>query len=252
MTVFDYLVNIREKKGGGFFLLLDPERGAVSRLINLAENAGQCEVDAILVGNSFTLRTDFHQVTREIKAHSSCPVILFPAVHSQISPYVDAVLYTSLISGRNPDYLIEEQVRGAPMIKEYGLEPIPTGYMLIESDNKTSVQYISRTMPIPAEKADIVSAHALAAQYLGMKLIYMEAGSGAVSSVPERLIQWVAEYVDLPLIVGGGIRTAEAVERKIRAGASFVVVGQQFEYENSLEKLKEFAMAAHPREQVKA
>ncbi|PKK82275.1 MAG: geranylgeranylglyceryl/heptaprenylglyceryl phosphate synthase [candidate division Zixibacteria bacterium HGW-Zixibacteria-1] len=250
MTVYDHLIQTKDKKGGAFLLLLDPDRIAVNQLCMIAERAAECDVDAIMVGTSYVIRADFHETVRQIKRQSSVPLILFPGSHSQISPDVDAILFTSLISGRNPQYLIEEQVRGAPLIREYNLETIPTGYMLIDAGNYTSVQYVSGTFPIPSDKPEIACAHALAAQYMGMRLIYMEAGSGAANSVPESMIQQVSEYVDLPIMVGGGIVNPEQVERKIRSGASFVVVGNHFEINENLNSLREFAQAAHPFHQV--
>ena len=250
MTIFESLIECKTKKGGGFFLLLDPDRASANSILKLAEAAGECDVDALLVGSSFTLQSNFHRTVKEIKRRSEVPVIIFPGAHSQISPDADAILFTSLISGRNPQYLIDEQFRGAPIVKEFGIEPIATGYILIESGGRTSVEYISNTRPIPSDKSDIVCAHALAAQYMGMKLIFLEAGSGAQNSVPESLIRSLADYIDLPILVGGGIKDPQEVERKISAGASFVVVGNHFELDNNIDRLKEFTSAAHPNVQV--
>ena len=201
MNVFESLKGVKEKKGGAFLVLIDPDRTTRDKMLALAEAAGDCEVDALLVGSSFMLHANFHGIVKDIKAVSSVPVIIFPGAHSQISPDADAILFTSLISGRNSQYLIDEQVRGAPIIKEYGLEVIPTGYMLIESGGYTSVQYISNSLPIPADKHDVACAHALAAQYLGMKAVFMEAGSGAKVSVSEAMIEAVSRYIDLPIFV---------------------------------------------------
>jgi putative glycerol-1-phosphate prenyltransferase len=250
MAVFDSLMEVRNKKGGAFFLLLDPDRTPENRMLSFAEAAEENEVDALLVGSSMMLRSNFHEAVKGIKKSSALPVIIFPGSHSQISPDADAILFMSLISGRNPDYLITEQVRGAPLVREYGLETIATGYMLIESGGYSSIQYISNTMPIPSQKYDIACAHALAAEYMGMKTVFMEAGSGARQSVPEEMIRAVSEYVKLPIIVGGGIREPGEVESKIRAGASFAVVGNQFERDLNIESLREFAAAAHPLSQV--
>lgn len=251
MTVFDHLILTKEKKGGAFLLLLDPDRTSAERLCLVAERAADCDVDAIMVGTSHSIRADFHEKVRRIKRCSSVPLILFPGAHSQISPDVDAVLFMSLISGRNPQYLIEEQVHGAPLIKEYDIETISTGYMLIDPGNYTSVQYVSGTLPIPSDKPEIACAHALAAKYMGMRLIYMEAGSGAANPVPDTMIQQVAEYAELPVMVGGGITSPETVEQKIHAGASFIVVGNHFETSENPEELREFSQAAHPYNQVR-
>ncbi len=250
MSVFDILMKARKTKGGGFLLLLDPDRSSPERILHLAERAGDCEVDAVLVGSSIMLANNFHRMVEKIKQVSTVPVVIFPGAHSQISPHADAILFSTLISGRNPQYLIDEQAKGAPLVKAFGIEPISTGYMLIESGRVTSVQYISGTLPIPSNKPDIACAHALAAQYMGMKLIFMEAGSGAANSVPEEMIEEVSNYINLPIMIGGGVRRPEEVRNKIEAGASFVVVGNHFESEDDIEYLREFTAAAHPQIQV--
>jgi len=205
MQVFDRLLTAKKERGGGFFLLLDPDRGTEKDILGLAEAAEDCGVDSILIGTSFMLNTNFHNIVKAIKEQTNLPVVIFPGGHGQISPYADAILFTSLISGRNPNYLIEEQVKGAPLIKRFGIEPISTGYMLIESGRTTSVLFISNTQPIPRDKSDIAAAHALTAQYFGMKMVYMEAGSGADGSVPDEMIEVVSEYIDIPVCTGGGI-----------------------------------------------
>jgi len=245
MTVFDRLLKTKADKGGGFFLLLDPDRASDKDILRLAEAAEESGVDCILIGTSFMLNTNFHQTVKEVKDHTGLPVVIFPGSFAQISPYADAILFTSLISGRNPQYLIEEQVKGAPLIKRYGIEPISTGYMLIESGRYTSVHYISNTRPIPRDKSDIAAAHALAAQYYGMKMVFMEAGSGADGSVPTEMIETVSNFAEIPICVGGGINEPIEVERKILSGASFVVVGNRLEECSSIELMREFAEAAH-------
>jgi len=248
--VYNRLLKTRKQRGGGLLLLIDPDRTTESEYISLAEAAMECGVDAILVGSSFMLNTNFTSAVRQIKAVTSLPVIIFPGSFAQVTPDADAILFTSLISGRNPNYLIDEQVRGAPLVKKYGLETIPTGYMLIESKTQTSVQYISGTQPIPRTKHDIACAHALAAQYLGMKLVYLEAGSGAEQPVPEGMIHAVASYVDIPILVGGGLTTPEECAFKIGAGASFVVAGNALENDPGLSRLTEMAIATHTMESV--
>jgi heptaprenylglyceryl phosphate synthase len=153
--VFNSLLDARAVRGGGFLLLIDPDRSHKDDYLALAEAASECRVDAILVGTSFMMAGHFPTAVREIKARANLPVIIFPGSFTQITSDADAILYTSLISGRNPQYLIDEQVKGAPFIKAAGLEAIPTGYMLIESGPLTSVQFISGTLPIPRSKPDI-------------------------------------------------------------------------------------------------
>lgn len=245
MPLFEDLIKVRDEKGAGFLLLLDPDKVDRKRLITSAQSAQVCGVDAILAGSSLITHNDFDSGIADIKKVTKLPVILFPGSSGQVSKHADGILYISLISGRNPTYLIEEQVKGAPLIKTYGLEPIPTGYMLIESGGITSVQYVSGTIPIPRNKNDIAMAHALAAQYLGMKMVYLEAGSGAQQPVPEEMVTAVSEYCDLPVIVGGGIKSPEQASAMIEAGASFIVIGTRLEFEDDFGFMTEMADAIH-------
>lgn len=248
--LYERLCDRRDRRGGCFFLLLDPDRVPEERYLSLAEAAEECGVDALLVGTSFSLESQFTRAVGQIRLKTTLPLILFPGSFAQITPHADAILFTSLLSGRNPTYLIDEQMRGAPLVKQSGLEPIPTGYLLIESGSLTSVQYISGSLPIPREKHDIACAHALAAQYMGMKLVYLEAGSGANGAVPDEMVAAVSAYVSIPVMVGGGIRTPEACADKIESGASFVVVGTRFEHERGFSLLREMAAATHPLETI--
>jgi len=245
MGVFQRLTEELNKKRGLFFLLLDPDRKPVAELAKQAEVAQKAGADAVLVGSSMLVNSQFDEAVTAIKQRISIPLVLFPGNSNQIAPKADAVLFLSLLSGRNPDFLIGEQVKGAPLVKKYGLEPIPTGYLLIESGKTTSVEYVSDTRPIPRDKPDIACSHALAAEYFGMKLVYLEAGSGSATSVPDELISAVASYITLPLIAGGGIRTPEEAARKVRVGAKIVVAGNQFEKGNPGRLLTEFASACH-------
>ena len=162
-----------------------------------------------------------------------------------VSSSADALLFLSLISGRNPNLLIGEQVKAAPAIKKAGIEVIPTGYMLIESGVLTSVSFVSNTLPIPRNKPDIACAHALAGQYLGLKLIYLEAGSGAEKPVPPVMVKAVSQYIDMPVIVGGGIKDPEYARTLADSGASFVVIGNALEDTPGL--VEEFAAAVHKK-----
>ena len=248
--VFETLLQARDDRGGGFLLLIDPDRSRNTDYLKLAEMASDCGVDALLVGTSFMMAGNFAAEVEEIKRISSLPVIIFPGSYTQITSHADAILYTSLISGRNPQYLIDEQVKGAPFIKAAGLESIPTGYMLIESGPLTSVQFISGTLPIPRSKPDIACAHALAAQYLGMKLVYLEAGSGASQAVPTEMVQAVASVLDIPILVGGGLRSPEDCADQIEAGADIIVMGTKLESDPDMGFLRELTAASHPRETI--
>jgi len=248
--IFLHLQAVKDEKGGVFFLLIDPDRTPEKKYLTLTEAAGQCGVDAILVGSSFMLASGFSLAVSLIKESTSLPVIIFPGSFTQVVPGADAILFTSLISGRNPNYLIEEQVRGAPLVKQFGLEVIPAGYMLIDSGMATSVQYISNTQPIPRDKYEIAGAHALAAQYLGMKMVYLEAGSGAKLPVPEPMVRSIASYADIPLIVGGGLTRPEQCSSMIKAGASFVVIGSVIENDPRFTLLSELTEATHPKKVI--
>jgi len=245
--IYNHLLSVSKDKGGGFLILIDPDKSTPANYLQACRYADECGVDAILVGSSFTINSGFGEAVRSIKHASSLPVIIFPGSFAQITPDADAILFSSLISGRNPAFLIDEQVRGAPIVKRYGLETIPTGYMLIESGPLTSVQYVSGSMPIPRHKSDIACAHALAAQYLGMKLVYLEAGSGACQTVPTEMIREVSSYIDIPVVVGGGLTTPEDCAAKIEAGAKFVVIGNHLEDAGDRGLLSELADAVHSK-----
>lgn len=245
MNVYTRLTEKLKTQKGLFFVLLDPDRQSPDDLAASALLAQEAGADALLAGSSLLVTAQFNGALRDLKTQVKIPVILFPANAYQVCPHADAILFLSLLSGRNPQYLIGEQVNGAPLVKAFGLEPIPTGYLLIESGKPTSVAYMSGTQPIPADKPDIAKAHALAAEYFGMKFVYLEAGSGAVSAVPDALIRAVRDYVSVPLIVGGGIRSPEVARQKVVAGASAVVVGHALEQRTAPKILREFADAIH-------
>ncbi|MFQ5677135.1 MAG: geranylgeranylglyceryl/heptaprenylglyceryl phosphate synthase [bacterium] len=245
MTTFKKILQIREAKGAGYFVLIDPDRWQHDDLVKLAVQASENGADAILVGGSLLLSASFDELIKEIKQEIAVPLIIFPGSPTQVSRYADAVFFLSLISGRNPTYLIGEQVRAAPAIKALGIEPISVGYMLIESGSMTSAEFMSNTRPIPREKPDIAKATALAAEFMGMRLVYLEAGSGAQKSVPNELIAGVKKYVSIPIIVGGGIRTPEEARAKVEAGAAFVVTGNVLEKHGNNGLIKEFAEAVH-------
>ncbi len=249
-TVYQRLLEARNRRGGGFLLLIDPDRTPQTDYLYLAEAAAESGVDAVLVGTSFLMAGHFSSAVRAIKGVTNVPVIIFPGSFTQITDQADAILYTSLISGRNPQYLIEEQVKGAPFIKLAGLEAIPTGYMLVESGPLTSVQFISGSLPMPRSKPDIACAHALAAQYLGMKLAYLEAGSGAQEAVPVEMVEAVTATVDIPVLVGGGLHRPEDCARRVAAGASFIVMGTRLEKDRRLSYLRELTAASHPGEPI--
>ncbi len=243
-SVIKYLHEIIEKHKAGYLVLIDPDVCEIEKCAKLACEIERSGADAILLGGSL-LTKDLQPIAIDLKASTSLPIILFPGDSMHLTPHADAVLYMSLISGRNPNYLIGEQVKAAPLIQQYNLEPIPTGYMLIEGGNRTTVEFMSGTVPIPRNKPDIAGTHALAAQYLGMKMVYLEAGSGAELPVPDDMISKVNSQIEIPLIVGGGIRSPEIAAQKVNAGADFIVTGNVLEENCSYELMKQFADAVH-------
>ncbi len=225
--------------------LLDPDDFSPEEGANVAREAESAGANAILVGGSLMHSDHLDTFVKALKEASALPVILFPGDASQITGSADGILFHSLISGRNPDFLIGEQVKGAPHIKRHNIEPIPTAYMLIESGTVTSVEFMSNTRPIPRDKPGIAALHGLAAQYMGQKLIYLEAGSGAKYSVPEKIIGAVKSQVEIPVIAGGGIRDAKTAGMKLKAGADIIVTGNLLTAEDGLSKMKEIAEVIH-------
>ncbi|MBR8534824.1 geranylgeranylglyceryl/heptaprenylglyceryl phosphate synthase [Carboxylicivirga sediminis] len=213
--------------------LIDPDKFSFDKMAELNEVLTSSKPDLLLVGGSL-ISNDTSRFVRELKKHVSQPMVLYPGSSIQLCREVDAVLFLSLISGRNPEFLISHHVAAAPHIKANDIEAIPTGYMLIDGDSNTSVQYISQTLPIPSEKLDIAVATALAGQYLGMKMIYMDAGSGALQPISQAMIRAVQAAVDVPLMIGGGIRSVDDLLRAYEAGADLVVVGNVLEQDLSL------------------
>jgi phosphoglycerol geranylgeranyltransferase len=251
MRVYQYLLDTIQQKGACFLLLIDPDKQPPEDAQDVAQKAVLAGADALLVGGSFLYTGHFHQTLEAVKASVQCPVILFPGISgptAQISPSADAILLLSLVSGRNAQYLIGEHVRSALWIDRCGLETIPTAYMLIESGRMTSAEFLSGAKPIPRDKGEIAMIHALAAQQLGMKLVYLEAGSGAQNPVPDAMIAMVRGRVSIPIIVGGGIRDPETAHRKVEAGAQMVVIGTAIEQQPDQSLLRGFAEAIHWRQ----
>lgn len=211
-------------------MLIDPDsyeqEADLVKLCKLAEQAG---ANLILIGGSLITNGFFDRCVQLVKQSCSLPIILFPGNIMQVNAHADAILFLSLISGRNPDLLIGKHVLAAPQIKASGIEVIPTGYMLIDGGRITSVSYMSNTTPLPADKPAIAATTAMAGQMLGLKCIYMDAGSGAMQAIPTAIIQAVKAQTDIPVFVGGGIRTAQQVTDACQAGADIIVIGNAFE-----------------------
>jgi putative glycerol-1-phosphate prenyltransferase len=246
MTAFEKLLKVKSEKGAGYFVLLDPDKSHADNLPQIVQDALDAQVDAFLIGGSLLMTPDFDNYVKTIKQYTKdCPVIIFPGGVNQLSAHADALLYLSLISGRNPHHIIGTQVMAAPIIHKLKIEPISTAYLLVESGKATTAEFMSGTTPLPRHKIDIAVAHALAAAYLGFKMIYLEGGSGAEHSVPDEMIAAIASVVDVPLIVGGGIRTPKEAAKKVAAGASFIVTGNVLENNDDTQIIKDFASAIH-------
>ncbi len=238
--------NILERKQQGqksFAVLVDPDKAEPAALDRLLQLAVAARVDYFLVGGSLVISNRLDEVIQQIKASCTIPVLLFPGSPSQVSRYADALLYLSLISGRNPELLIGQHVISAPFVRQSGLEIISTGYMVVDGGAPTTVSYISNATPLPADKHEIAMCTAMAGEMLGMKLIYMDAGSGARRPITESMIQSVARQIQVPLIVGGGITDPEKAYRNCRAGADVIVIGNAIEKDAGL--IKEMAAAIH-------
>ncbi len=211
-----------------FALLIDPDKHTSKSLLDICKNANDTGVDLIFVGGSL-LNNNIDSSIEFIKSHTKIPILLFPGNLLQISDKADGILLLSLISGRNPDLLIGNHVLASSHIKRSNLEVLPTGYILIEGGKTTSVEYMSNTQPIPAGKTDIAVATAIAGEMLGLKYIYLEAGSGANNSVNLEMIENVKKNINIPLIVGGGFRTEDDIKKAAIAGADVIVVGTVLE-----------------------
>lgn len=210
-------------------ILLDPDKIELENLDHLLLKINQSPATHIFVGGSIVETTILEELMTTLKQKTKLPVVIFPGDPSQISSQADAILFLSLLSGRNPDYLIEYQVQAAPILKKTNLEVISTGYILIESGNETAVARVSKTKPLNRENFDLVLATAQAGEMLGNKLIYLEAGSGAKNAVPLKMIQLIAQNIEIPIIVGGGIVDLHGIQNAYNAGADLVVIGTAFE-----------------------
>jgi phosphoglycerol geranylgeranyltransferase len=239
--ILNEIIKAKSENRRAHWVLLDPDDFTIDNAISVARNSQQSGVSVLLVGGSLLQTNNIDTFVKSLREAVSIPVILFPGDATQLSRHASALLYLSLISGRNPVNLIGEHVKAAPVIRQYGLEAISTGYMLVESGAVTSVEFMSGTRPLPRSKPNIAAAHALAAQYLGMDMIYLEAGSGATLTVPPEMIKTVRACVDIPIIVGGGIRDKETAREKLEAGADIIVTGNLLQKENGLERMKEIA-----------
>ena len=212
-----------------FAVLLDPDKLDSETLSDRIASLNSAEVDFIFVGGSLISTENMDMVLGELREKTSVPKIIFPGNGLHINDKADGILLLSLISGRNPEFLIGQHVISAPMLKRSGLEKIPTGYILVDGGKPTTVSYISNTFPIPNNKPDVAAATAMAGEMLGLKVIYLDAGSGAQNPVNESIISAVKKHVDVPVIVGGGLNTIAKASNALAAGADMIVVGNAIE-----------------------
>jgi putative glycerol-1-phosphate prenyltransferase len=240
------LNSLTEAKAAGqkkFVVLIDPDKVRLGNMDQVLDLAVEVGVDYFFIGGSLIVNNALDQCLLAIKERCHIPMILFPGSSLQLSWKADAMLFLSLISGRNADLLIGNHVIAAPYLKLSPLEIMPTGYMLMDGGSPTSVLYMSNTRPIPTHKDDIAVCTAMAGEMLGLRLMFMDAGSGAQVPVPEHVIESVSGALSIPLIVGGGIRTPELVAANVKAGADVIVVGNAIEKDPGL--VREMAAAAH-------
>lgn len=241
--IYESLENKKKQGKKSFAVLIDPDKANAADLDILIELSLSAKVDYLLVGGSLVISNRLDEVVQHIKGSCSVPVILFPGSPNQVSKFADALLYLSLISGRNAELLIGQHVVSAPFVKQSGLEIMPTGYIVVDGGAPTTVSYISNAAPVPADKNEIAMCTAMAGEMLGMKLIYMDAGSGAKKPITESMIESVAKSIEVPLIIGGGIIEPEKAYHNCKAGADLIVVGNAIEKDSSL--IKEMAAAIH-------
>jgi phosphoglycerol geranylgeranyltransferase len=245
MNIYNQLLEVIKVKGAAYLVLLDPDNLPEDKVSRFAKHCEKSEADGFLVGGSLLINDNLESFLVKLKKVTSMPAIIFPGDVNQISSKADAILFLSVVSGRNPEHLIGKHVLAAPIIRKCGIEPISTGYLLIESGRTTTAQYMSGSLPIPRNKPGIAAATALAAEYLGMKLIYLEAGSGADNSIPNEMVKAVSSLCSVPVVVGGGIKTPATAKEMVENGAKIIVTGNFFEDEANWNRIKDFADAVH-------
>jgi phosphoglycerol geranylgeranyltransferase len=242
-SIYHSLVQKKAKGEKSFAVLIDPDKVNAQLISELTALCVDARVDYLFVGGSLVISNQLDQVLQQIRQNCDIPTILFPGSPGQVSRFADALLYLSLISGRNPELLIGQHVISAPFVKQSGLEIMSTGYMVIDGGAPTTVSYISNATPIPADKNEIAMCTAMAGEMLGMKLIYMDAGSGARRPISESMIEKVAAVIEVPLVIGGGIADPEKAYLNCKAGADVIVIGNAIEKDASL--IREMSEAIH-------
>lgn len=240
--VLTQLQALKAQNKSGFAVLADPDKIAPADMQHLARLCNDAEVNFLFMGGSLLMAHQMELCIQRFKAESNIPIVLFPGSPAQVTPYADALLYLSLISGRNPELLIGQHVASAPQVKAAGLEVISTGYIIVDGGVPTTVSYMSNTTPVPADKPEIALCTAWAGELQGKHVIYLDAGSGARRPITAEMIQKVSSNIAIPLIVGGGISDAEKVYAACAAGATLTVVGNAIEKDPFL--IRDMAQAA--------
>jgi len=233
MSLLNQIEAMRRDGKKGFAMLIDPDKLDVEDLPALLEKVAGAAITCFLVGGSLLVNGNFRRVIPELKRLSNLPVYLFPGNAMQVVEGADGILFLSLISGRNPEMLIGNHVISAPLIRALDMEAIPTGYMLVDTGSRTSVHYMSNTHPIPYDKEDIAACTAMAGEMLGLRLMYLDGGSGAPRTISPEMVRAVRKAVDVPIMVGGGIRSMDAAAALFAAGADMIVVGNALEKSDS-------------------
>lgn len=243
MSIYQHITSSKKNNSKLFAILIDPDKQDNNQLTEIIKKANDAKVDLFFVGGSLLIDDRLDQCIKTIKENSKIPLLLFPGNAMQVSNKADGILFLSLISGRNPHMLIGQQVISAPILKKTALEIISTGYMLVDSGEATAVSYMSNTTPIPHSKDNIAAATAIAGEMLGLKILFLDGGSGAKKAISTKMIKAVSNQINIPLITGGGITTATKAIENCEAGADIIVVGNAIEKENEL--ISQIAEAIH-------
>ncbi|MDC0249489.1 geranylgeranylglyceryl/heptaprenylglyceryl phosphate synthase [Flavobacteriales bacterium] len=243
MNIYNHIIESKKSGKKLFALLIDPDKQDANTLISTIEKATAANTDYFFVGGSLLTHDSLDSCLATLKKNSDIPVVLFPGNAMQVNDKADGILFLSLISGRNAEMLIGKQVITAPILKQSSLEILPTGYMLIDSGKPTTVSYMSNTTPIPADKNSVAACTAMAGEMLGLRLIFMDGGSGAKKPISETMIATVRKSVNCPIIIGGGISSGKKAIANCKSGADIIVVGDAIEKDKHL--IAEIANAIH-------
>lgn len=233
MNIYQNILSAKKESKKLVVVLIDPEKMDLKNISRFLKKVHNSIATHIFVGGSTDINNETENLVLAVKKETNLPIVLFPGDVSQITNKADGILFLSLLSGRNPKYLIDQQIEAAPILKKTSLEIIPTGYILIDGKKETATQKVSNTKPISQENTTLILDTSLAGEFSGKKLIYLEAGSGATEVVSDIIIKQVSKIISVPLIIGGGIRSKKQLEKAFTAGADLVVIGTAFENDES-------------------